>query len=64
MRAGCSRLRAEHIVPDKTVIVTDALRRIWDTELTIRVIAVRPGPEVAEAVDALHFDRFAPLTYS
>jgi hypothetical protein len=48
----------------KTVIVTDALRRISDAELTISVIAVRPGPEVAEVVDALQFERFTLLTYS
>ena len=48
----------------KTVIVTDALRRVSDAELTISVIAVRPGPEVAEVVDALHFERFTLLTYS
>jgi hypothetical protein len=48
----------------KTVIVTDALRRVSETELTISVIAVRPGPEVAEAVNALDFEHFTLLTYS
>lgn len=48
----------------KTVIVTDALRRVSDAELLISVIAVRPGPEVAEVVDALDFERFTLLTYS
>jgi hypothetical protein len=48
----------------KTVIVTDALRRLSGTELTISVIAVRPGAEVAQAVDALDFERFTLLTYS
>jgi hypothetical protein len=48
----------------KTVIVTAALRRISDPELTISVIAVRPGPEAPEAVDALEFERFRLFTFS
>jgi hypothetical protein len=54
-----------HLTPQtKTVIVTDALRRVSDAELTISVIAIRPGPEVAEMVDGLYFERFTLLTYS
>jgi hypothetical protein len=47
----------------KTVIVTDALRKISDPEITITVVPVRPGAQGAEVVDALRFDRFSLLTY-
>ena len=48
----------------KTVIVTDALRRLSDPAVTITVVPVRPGANGAEVVDALRFDRFSLLTYS
>jgi hypothetical protein len=48
----------------KTVIVTEALRRTSDTKLVISVIAVRPGADGPEAVDALKFEQFRLLTYS
>ncbi|MGO9822338.1 MAG: hypothetical protein ACLPTJ_17035 [Solirubrobacteraceae bacterium] len=48
----------------KTVIVTDALRRTTGDQLTITVLAVRPGADGPEAVDALMFERFSLLTYS
>jgi len=48
----------------KTVIVTEALRRISDATLVISVVAVRPGPDAAQLVDALEFERFSLLTYS
>jgi len=48
----------------KTVIVTDAVRRAVGEELVFTVIAVRPGPDGAELVDALTFDRFSLLTFA
>jgi len=48
----------------KTVIVTDALRKIPDPMVTITVVPVRPGAHGAEVVDALQFDRFSLLTYA
>ncbi len=48
----------------KTVIVTDALRRTTDPKVVITVIAVAPGPDAPQAVDALTFQRFTLLTYS
>jgi tyrosinase len=47
----------------KTVIVTDALRKMSDPEITITVVPVRPGPVGAEVVDALKFEQFSLLTY-
>jgi len=47
----------------KTVIITEALRRVTDPELTITVVPVRPGALSAETVDALVFDEFRVLTY-
>lgn len=47
----------------KTVIITDALHRVTDPELTITVVPVRPGPLEAEVVDVLRFDEFRLLTY-
>jgi hypothetical protein len=47
----------------KTVIITDALRRVTAPELTITVVPVRPGALSAETVDALVFDEFRVLTY-
>jgi hypothetical protein len=48
----------------KTVLITDALRRVSDPELTITIVPVRPGRAGAEVVDALRFDEFRLLTYS
>jgi hypothetical protein len=42
----------------KTVIVTEALRRVPDAEITVTVTPVRPGPDGPEVPDALHFERF------
>jgi hypothetical protein len=47
----------------KTVIITDALRRVSAPELTITIVPVRPGALSAELVDALEFDEFRLLTY-
>jgi hypothetical protein len=48
----------------KTVIVTEALRRVGDAKLVISVVAVAPGADGARSVDALHFERFGLLTFS
>jgi hypothetical protein len=58
--------RAPHALTGqtKTVIVTEALRRTGDEQLVISVVAVRPGPDGAETVDALQFERFTLLTFS
>ncbi len=48
----------------KTVIVTNALRRVAAAQLTVTVVPVRPGPAGAELVDALKFDRFSLLTFA
>jgi tyrosinase len=48
----------------KTVIVTDALQKIGEPTLTITVVPVRPGPEGAEVVDTLTFERFSLLLYA
>ncbi|HWX46237.1 MAG TPA: hypothetical protein VNY52_13070 [Solirubrobacteraceae bacterium] len=48
----------------KTVIVTEALRRVAEGKLTITVVPVRPGANGAEVVDALEFERFSLLTYA
>ncbi len=48
----------------KTVIVTQALRKISDDQLTITVLPVRPGATGAEVLDTLEFDRFSLLTYA
>lgn len=47
----------------KTVIVTDALRKISEEQLTITVIPVRPGAEGPQVSDALSFERFTLVTY-
>jgi hypothetical protein len=47
----------------KTVIITEALRRVTDAELTITIVPVRPGPLSAELADSLEFDEFRLLTY-
>ena len=47
----------------KTVIITDALRRITDAELTIKIVPVRPGALSAELADTLQFDEFRLLTF-
>ena len=48
----------------KTVIVTGAVRRISAAQLTVTVVPVRPGPNGAEVVDSLAFERFSLLTYT
>ncbi len=53
------------LVPQtKTVIVTDALRRVTGSELVISVVAVRPSADGPVAVDALFFERIALVTYA
>lgn len=47
----------------KTVIVTDALRKLSEAQVTITVVAVRPGATGAEVTDALRFERFSLVTY-
>jgi len=47
----------------KTVIITDALRRVTDPELTITIVPVKPGALSAELVDTLKFDELRLLTY-
>jgi hypothetical protein len=48
----------------KTVIITEAIRRVSEAQLTITIVPVRPGPEGAMLVDSLQFDEFRILTYS
>jgi tyrosinase len=48
----------------RTVIVTDALKRVPDAQVVVTVVAVRPGAEGAAATDALAFDSFRLLTFS
>jgi hypothetical protein len=53
------------LVPQtKTVIVTDALRRVTNDELVISVVAVRPSADGPVAVDELFFERIALVTYT
>ena len=47
----------------KTVIITEALRRVIAPEVTITIVPVRPGALSAELVDTLEFDEFRLLTY-
>lgn len=47
----------------KTVIITEALRRVADPDLTITIVPVRPGALDAELADSLEFDEFRLLTY-
>ena len=48
----------------KTVIVTDALRRVTDPGLVITVVAVAPGADAPVASDALQFESFRLLTFA
>jgi hypothetical protein len=48
----------------KTVIVTEALRRVTDPDLVITVVAVAPGADGPVTSDALQFDSFRLLTFS
>ncbi len=48
----------------KTVIITDALHRVNEADLTVTIVPVAPGRAGAELVDTLKFDRFRLLTYS
>jgi hypothetical protein len=47
----------------KTVIITEALRRVTGPELTITIVPVRPGALDAELEDSLDFEEFRLLTY-
>jgi hypothetical protein len=47
----------------RTVIVTDALRRVGGDELVVSVVAVAPSADGPVAVDELFFQRIALLTY-
>lgn len=54
-----------HLVPQtKTVIVTEALRRITEQQVVVSVVAVRPSAEGPVALDELYFDRLALVTYA
>jgi hypothetical protein len=48
----------------KTVIATSAIREIAEETITVTVVPVRPGPDGAEVVDALGFERVAVISYS
>jgi hypothetical protein len=48
----------------KTVIVTEALRRVTAPDLVVTVVAVAPGPDGPVMSDALQFDSFRLLTFS
>jgi hypothetical protein len=53
-----------HLVPQtKTVIVTDALRRLTGGQVVISAVAVRPSADGPVAVDELFFERIALVTY-
>jgi tyrosinase len=47
----------------KTVIVTDALRRVTDPELVITIVAVAPGGDGPIESDALRLESFRLLTF-
>ena len=47
----------------KTVIVTDALRRVGATDVVVTVVAVVPGEAGPEPTDALRLERVRLLTY-
>jgi len=52
------------LVPQtKTVIVTDALRRVAGDELVVSVVAVRPSADGPTTTDELSFQRIALVTY-
>jgi hypothetical protein len=48
----------------RTVIVTEALRRVSAAQMVVSVVAVRPGSDGPVATDALRFDRFRLLTFA
>ena len=48
----------------RTVIVTDAVKRVLEPTLVVTVVPVRPGADGPQATDALEFDSFRLLTYS
>ena len=48
----------------RTVIVTDAVKRVEEPQLVVTVVAVRPGADGPTATDALRFDSFRLLTFS
>jgi tyrosinase len=48
----------------RTVIVTEALRRITEPALVVTVVGVRPGAEGPLETDALRFDSFRLFTFS
>ena len=48
----------------KTVIVTEALRRVTDPALVITIVAVAPGADGPVESDALQFESFRLLTFS
>jgi tyrosinase len=58
-------LRPPHplIGQTKTVIVTEAVRRLADPRVVISVVPVTPGTRGAVAVDALSFERLRLLIY-
>jgi hypothetical protein len=47
----------------KTVIVTEALKRVTTPEVVVTVVAVMPDEDEAVATDALSFDTVRLLTY-
>ncbi len=59
-------LRPQHaLTPQtKTVIVTDALRRVTDPALVITIVAVAPSADGPAESDALQFESFRLLTFS
>jgi hypothetical protein len=48
----------------KTVIVTEALRRVTDRDLVVTIVAVAPGADGPAESDALQFESFRLLTFS
>jgi hypothetical protein len=48
----------------RTVIITEALKRVSAPELVVTVVAVRPGDDGPATTDALQFDSFRLLTFS
>jgi len=48
----------------KTVIVTEALRRVTGPELVITIVAVAPGADGPVESDALQFESFRLLTFA
>jgi hypothetical protein len=48
----------------RTVIVTEAVRRVAATSMVVTVVAVAPGADGPAATDALQFDSFRLLTFA